>query len=144
MDILNEEFACFKSSVNRMRWFVIALVMISTLILIHVYLEGFSFQDHQLKKVLGDSIVSHTMEKQKCLEEIIKHINEKDDRSNIMVNDIYHKIECCSEDKVGKDYLKELNEQKITDFSAAQSKYSENTFNKLLTENTIRNMHLNI
>lgn len=71
MDILNEEFESYKSSVSRMRWFIITSILISVLILIHCYLADSSYQDRQLEMLYGNRISNYITETQKCLDSVV-------------------------------------------------------------------------
>lgn len=71
MDIIQEELDTFKASANRMRWFMSTAVLISVLILLHVYLEKFSYQEAQLANIEAHRILNHTMKTQSCYEELI-------------------------------------------------------------------------
>lgn len=66
MDFISEEFEAFKSSVNRMRWFLITSVIVSFLILSHIYLEQFSYQEHTLELIESHRIKNNTKKVQEC------------------------------------------------------------------------------
>lgn len=61
----------FKEAVTRLRWFLMTAVLVSALILIHTYIEQFSFQRDTLAGLLGYRIENHIEMQRACLQ---KHV----------------------------------------------------------------------
>ncbi len=126
MDFINEEFEAFKSSVNRMRWFIITSVVISALILIHTYIEQFSFQEHQLASIYGHRLDVKTSDLQNCRKEFIKA----------------HDLKIAPPDKCSNVSEKILEQIKTGNIEDLRKKYSTLKFEIKRTNNTLRNTEL--
>lgn len=84
MDIKEIQFQAFISSTIRCRWFFLVSVLISTLIISHLYLDTWGFQKDQLAETLGARILNNTDNTIKELEDSLaklvgkKNLTEKE------------------------------------------------------------------
>ncbi|MDF9618398.1 hypothetical protein P5705_12140 [Pseudomonas entomophila] len=133
MDIRQEELDVFKASANRMRWFMSTAILISVLILLHVYLERFSFQEAQLSGTEAHRILNHTLKKQKCYKELID--SEKPGKTNkdLDINS------ACSVENIGE---KELFRLRSLSYEELVHDYSLRNFIINMTDNTIKEAKL--
>ncbi|WP_406228887.1 hypothetical protein ACI7YU_10740 [Pseudomonas siliginis] len=58
VDIVSEELTFFKAATTRMRWLINAAVLVSVLILLHIYLANFSLQNQQLQGIYYNRFVN--------------------------------------------------------------------------------------
>lgn len=77
MDFVEEEFSAYKSSVSRMRWFMTIALLISVLIVFHIYLEQFGYQEQQMETVFGHRISNHVEQVQNCYKKLALHKQNK-------------------------------------------------------------------
>lgn len=132
MDALAEELEVFKGSVSRMRWFMTTAALISVLILLHVYLEQFGFQDHQLETVYSNRIENYVMESQQCLEDLIK-------KRYAQHNDPGDRQDNCERIPKGmQERFSKLSDEDIL------KEYSSRRYRITMTDNTIRDAKLQI
>lgn len=66
VDIISEELTFFKAATTRMRWLVNSTVLISALIMVHIYLANFSLQDQQLKGIVYNRFVNQIVNYREC------------------------------------------------------------------------------
>lgn len=136
MDALTEEFEAFKSSVARIRWFMITAVLISVLILLHIYLEQFGFQDHQLRSLYGHRVQNYTMDILKCYKALAMHLQrDADGLKSDFPNDI------CNESLIPSQKLKEIKTLPRLDLLA---EYSNSEYTIKTSENTLNASKLQI
>ncbi|MDD9244087.1 hypothetical protein PVM12_08490 [Enterobacter soli] len=99
IDIVSEELIFFKAATTRMRWLVNSAVLISALIMVHIYLANFSLQDQQLKGIVYNRFVHQIVNYRQCqgtiFLELVKYpdINESD-REKRKVNVINTSPDC--------------------------------------------------
>lgn len=141
--VISEELGIFKASANRMRWFISTAILISVLMLLHVYLEQFSFQDSQLESNFSHRIQNYTMEKQKCYEELAQYRQRKSDNlykeSLDYLPDSIKKL-CSPPALPQKDSVHILNLSK----EDLINEYSKRKFNITRTDNTMNEVKLQI
>lgn len=133
MDIKQEELEIFKASANRMRWFISTAVLISVLILLHVYLEQFSFQDSQLAGIHANRILKHIPETQACYDKLItaeaagKKGAELDNISECSVtvlgDEVIYRLRSLSLNELVTEYSARLYEMKMTDNTLNEAKF---------------------
>ena len=133
MDFISEEFETFKSSVNRMRWFVITSVLISVLILVHIYLEQFGFQDHQLKVHFGNNLEKYIDQSQACRKALAEHKQYEKDHFPTKFPE-----ESCNEQIIPKELLNKILE--VKDRDDLIEKYSEEQLRIEMAQNTINDL----
>jgi hypothetical protein len=129
MDIVQEELDVFKASANRMRWFISTAILISVLILLHVYLERFSFQGAQLKGIEAHRILSHTLKTQDCYKELIALEAVGGNKPKIKGG------AACSAEKIGEKNLFRLLSLSYEDLVY---EYSSRNFEIGMTDNTMK------
>lgn len=99
IDIVSEELAFFKAAATRMRWLVNSAVLISALIMVHIYLANFSLQDQQLKGIVYNRFVHQIVNYRQCqgaiFLELVKYPDDNEfDRENRKVNVINTSEDC--------------------------------------------------
>ncbi|MEH3173921.1 hypothetical protein POW79_18150 [Enterobacter quasiroggenkampii] len=93
IDIVSEELSFFKSATTRMRWLVNSTVLISALIMVHIYLANFSLQDQQLEGVVYNRFINQLVNYRQCQGEIfvelVKHpdssVEKREQLKNIII-----------------------------------------------------------
>lgn len=128
MDIIQEELDTFKAAANRMRWFISTAVLISVLILLHVYLEQFSFQYAQLEGIQANRIMKNIPEGEACYAAVI---NIRKNNTNLPSID---SLEQCSPPVLPKsigDHIKSLG------YNSLVREYSSREFQIKMTDNTV-------
>lgn len=129
MDSLKEEFEAFKSSISRMRWFVTTAVLISVLILLHMYLDQFSFQDQQLATVFGYRMTRYALPMQKCYHDLAQYRQQQADGLWALFPGT-----SCNEGLIPKAMLDKAKNLKLPDLLKA---YSEQEYIMRVTDKTI-------
>ncbi len=128
MDIKQEELDIFKASASRMRWFISTAVLISVLIMLHVYLEQFSFQEAQLAGIEANRVFNRIPETQACYKELIKLEAPTEKPANI------DNVPECSAEKIGGKLSHRLRSLSYEDLVR---EYSSSLFLINVTNNTI-------
>ncbi|GEM_PF-5595248 len=136
MDALVEEFEVFKSSVARIRWFMITAVLISVLILLHIYLEQFGFQDHQLRSLYQYRTEKYTIPVLKCYEALAVHRQREEDKLATMFPG-----EVCNASLIPEKRLKQIIDLPRSDLLA---EYSDAEYTIKMSENTLAASKLQI
>ena len=77
MDYDEAKFDAFKDAVSRCRWFILATVIVSSLIFFHAFLERWSLSEAQLPEVIAARLQSSTKEKLKEREAALIKAREK-------------------------------------------------------------------
>lgn len=135
MDIIEEEFSAFKSAVTRMRWFMSTALLISVLIVFHVYLEQFGFQRQQMATVFGNRIANHVVEVQKCYRDMAIQLKmEKNQGFSVFPAS-------CSTERIPKKAYDEIRKMKLETLLRA---YSKREYLIRVTDNTIASTKLGI
>ncbi|MHB2139853.1 hypothetical protein ACX64L_18160 [Pseudomonas monsensis] len=129
MDIMQEELEVFKASANRLRWFISTAILISVLILLHAYLERFSFQDAQLAGIEAHRILSRTLKTQDCYRELVSFevLGEKEAAGKVE--------SACTAEKIGEKNLFRLRSLSYEDLV---HEYSTRSFLINMTDNTMK------
>ncbi len=135
MDLIAEEFSAFRSSITRMRWFMGVALLISVLIIFHIYLEQFGFQRQQLETVFANRVANHVVEIQNCYRNLASHKQKEKDQ-----------IKSEFPTSCSKDHIPKVELEKITNMSpeALLRVYSERELAIRTTDNTITSTKLGI
>lgn len=72
MNLDEERFNVYIDAINRTRWFLLITTILSCLLLIHMYLEQFSYQQEQIIDTLKSRVKEDTRSRLEHLEERIK------------------------------------------------------------------------
>ena len=134
MDIIKEELDGFKAAVTSMRWFMTTAILISVLIILHVWLEKAGYHDSQFKHIYAHRISAYTLEVRECYKDMAHHRQ--------MVNDGLRKDsipDSCSD----KRFPNEVRERISNDIGKPLPEflkiYSELEYTIMKTDNTINN-----
>jgi hypothetical protein len=136
MDLVKEELDGFKAAVTSMRWFLTTAILISVLIILHIWLEKVGYQDHQLQNIFSHRITGYTLEIRKCYEDMAHHLQrisdgleKKDSSPSDSCNDSNFPTEL--KEEIHNDIKKPLHE--------FLSIYSGLEYNIMKTDNTLKN-----
>lgn len=101
VDMVSEELTFFKAATTRMRWLVNAAVLVSVLIILHMYLASFSLQSQQLQGIYYNRFVNQITIVRKCEGAIFNKLmvapdKSEDDREKLK-NKIINEDDPCPE-----------------------------------------------
>ncbi|MDB5118674.1 MAG: hypothetical protein JWQ79_4166 [Mucilaginibacter sp.] len=134
IDTIKEELEIFKASANRMRWFISTAVLISVLIILHVYLERFSFQEAQLEGLEANRILTHSQALQSCYGKLIDHVvKDPEPNKNISKNRYLVEIVECDSNHIGDKNFDQLTRSYWIDLV---KDYSLRKYNITMSDNT--------
>lgn len=100
VDIISEELTFFKAATTRMRWLVNSAVLISALIMIHIYLASFSLQSQQLKGIVYNRFINQVVNSRECqgaiFNELVKYPDKSESEREIKKNKFIETSSECS------------------------------------------------
>lgn len=150
INLVEEELGVFKASASRMRWFISTAVLVSVLIILHIYLERFSFQAAQLKGVQADWVLTHRLALRECYVKVLDTMKKEPLASEEDSTDHFHNILRqtgeCRENMISENKFITLSNLSWSDFLVDYSardyvfKMAENTLQKV--ELPVRNIPL--
>jgi hypothetical protein len=130
MDTVKEEFDAFKAAVSSMRWFMTTAVLISVLILLHIWLERFGFQEQQLRNSFAHRVKQHVPEVQKCYADLARHLQRTQDQLPSKEPD------SCQPGNFPHEIGKQIRGE-ATDIARFLSIYSDREYKIRMTDNTL-------
>lgn len=130
MDTVKEEFEAFKAAVSSMRWFMTTAVLISVLIILHIWLERFGFQEQQLQNTFAHRVKQHVPEVQKCYADLARHLQRKKDHLDSEEPD------SCKPGHFPDDISNRIKDE-AKDISKFLSIYSGREYKIRMTDNTL-------
>lgn len=135
INIIDEELESFKSAASSMRWFITTAVLISVLIILHVWLENFGYQENQLQNVYSHRIANYVDETYECYKDMAKYLRGKEDRLSSSTPENKEPASC-GEHIFPPDVKREIDEN-ITSYPSALKAYSNLRYKMKRTDNTL-------
>lgn len=136
MDMVSEELTFFKAATTRMRWLINAAVLVSVLIILHIYLANFSLQNQQLQGIYYNRFVNQITILRVCegtvFNELIVLPDKNEDEREKIKNKIINEDEACAgvSNKVRRSLLS-------TPFMEVVKKFSRLERELTINENTL-------
>lgn len=113
-----------------MRWFMTAAVLISVLVLLHIWLERFGLQEHQLQTVFAHRVKQHVPDVQRCYADLARHLQRTQDKLDSQEPD------SCKPGNIPDNIGNRIKDE-AKDIERVLSIYSDREYKIRLTDNTL-------
>jgi len=145
IDLVEEELSVFKASATRMRWFISTAVLVSVLIILHIYVEQFSYQTSQLRGVKADWIFNHRTALRMCYADIVTAMEKEPISKAENATEQFHRVvkqtSTCKETMITQERLDSMASLSWAGFL---SDYSDKEYTFTMGDNTLKNVELPI